>query len=311
MYRNFMPTAALLALASLSTLALAQAPPAADTFSFSLTPNRNYGNFPVLAVQQGATSYIRFDLSGVPVGATVNKATLRLYADEVEAGGASFDVYQLNTPWSENTLTAASAPVSGASATGGKPVTLTSANTNHFVLVDITTVVQEWLSGAAVNDGLALATTSGNGAISFDSKESALTSHEPELDLVYNTTPGSQGPQGIQGPAGAQGAQGPPGLPGPQGPQGVAGLSGVNQVLNVNSVPNGFEQVTVVAACQVPQVLTGGGCDAVYGLPTVGGYAPPTIVKSTPSGNAYVCLFNGGTGINMPVAAVAVCANAQ
>jgi hypothetical protein len=59
-------------------------------------------------------------------------------------------------------------------------------------------------------------------------------------------------------------------------------------------------------------VVIGGGCDELYGASSVGSYIPPAIVKNTPSGsNQYVCLFNGGTGINMPVAATAICANAQ
>ena len=216
----------MLALALPSAAILAQSPPSADTFSFLSTPNKNYGNWPVLVVQQGATSYLQFDLSAFPAGVTVNKATLRLYVDSVDDKGGAFDVYQLNTSWNEKSLTSITAPALGPSATGGQPITVSQASANQFVLVDITTLVQEWLSGAAPNHGVALALTTGTGSFGFDSKESTYTSHEPELEVVLNGPAGAQGPQGAQGPAGLNGAPGPSGAPGLQGPAGTPGVSG-------------------------------------------------------------------------------------
>jgi hypothetical protein len=75
---------------------LAQSPPSADTFVISSTPNANYGSSITLRVVSGATSYLQFNLSGVPAGATVSKAMVRLYVDGVGASG-SFDVYQLTS----------------------------------------------------------------------------------------------------------------------------------------------------------------------------------------------------------------------
>lgn len=308
----------------------AQVPPSADSMTVSGRPAQNYGTSGILAVQSGVTSLIQFNLSAVPANVSLQKASLRLYVDAVESPGV-FDVFPVTAGWTENQVNFQNAPALGASATGGHPVSVVRSSQNNFVLVDITALVQEWINGETPNNGIALALSGTAGSFSFDSKESLLTSHEPELELVLNTTPGPQGPQGIQGiqgPAGTQGVQGPAGpqgpagatgpqgpagqgLPGPQGPQGVPGLSGVQQILGVSFVPNGFEQALVTATCPANQVVIGGGCDSLFGLPQAGGYIPPGINKSTPSGNSYVCLFNGGGGINMPVAAVAVCANAQ
>ena len=321
-YGVFFAAAVLLAFPALS---VAQVPPSADSMTVSWHPAQNFGASGILAVQNGITSLIQFNLSGVPANVSLQKASLRLYVDAVETPGA-FDVFPVTAAWSENLVSFQNAPALGASATGGHPVPVARTSQNNFVLVDITALVQEWINGETPNDGIALALSGTTGSFSFDSKESVLTSHEPELELVLNTTPGPQGPQGIQGiagpagaqgiqgpqgPAGATGPQGPAGLPGPQGPQGVPGLSGVQQILGVSFVPNGFEQALVVATCPANQVVVGGGCDSLYGLPQAGGYIPPGINKSTPSGNSYVCLFNGGGGINMPVAATAICANAQ
>ena len=130
--------ATILFLALLPPNGVAQAPPSADTYVSSSTPKTNYGYSPVLVVQPGTTTFIQFNLSAVPVGASVNKATLRLYVDGVITGG-SFDVFPVNGAWSETTLTFNTPPPSlGASATGNKPVAITTSSFDKFLLIDIT-----------------------------------------------------------------------------------------------------------------------------------------------------------------------------
>ena len=114
-----------------SMLLFAQAPPVGDTFVSSATPKINYGPSITLVVGQGSTAYIQFNLSGVPTGATISKAVLRLYVDAVVKNG-SFGVYQLNSSWSENTLTYNTPPPAlGTSATGGHPISITRGNLNQ------------------------------------------------------------------------------------------------------------------------------------------------------------------------------------
>lgn len=125
--------------------ALAQAPPSADTFVSSATPSINYGPAIGLAVGPGTTAYIQINLAGIPANAAVSKATLRLFVDAVGKPG-SFDVYEVDNAWTENKLTYNTpAPVPGISATAGNPMAVTTASTNQFVLVDITSLVQRWL----------------------------------------------------------------------------------------------------------------------------------------------------------------------
>jgi hypothetical protein len=217
----------------------AQAPPRGDTFVSSSTPKINYGPSISLVVGSGTNSYIQFNLSGMPAGAVISKASLRLYVDAVAKSG-SFDVYQLNNAWNESTLTFATpAPPLGASATGTHPVSITSSSCNQFLLIDITSLAQGWLSGAIPNNGVALALTAGSsGSFLFDSKESLLTGNGPELEIVTSSgagatgpqgaagPPGQQGPFGLQGLTGVQGATGAPGQPGAQGPPGIDGAQG-------------------------------------------------------------------------------------
>ena len=157
------------------------APPVADTYANSASAATNYGAQPTLAVAEGNTSYLQFDLSTLPAGATVAKATLRLYVDSVTAGG-SFDVDQVNSPWSESTLNFSNAPTPGAPVAG--PVSVTAASLNEFVDIDVTALVQDWVNGSVANNGIALVLYGTAGSYSFDSKENTNTSHEPELEIA-------------------------------------------------------------------------------------------------------------------------------
>ncbi len=204
---------------------LAQAPPAYDTFAYTPQPNKNFGSYPILLVEKDATSFLQFNLAAFPAGATVSKATLRLYVDSVGQSGR-VDAYEIESPWTEWQLTAGNAPSLGPSATDGNPVSITPASNGQFILLDVTTLVQKWLGDAVANNGLALAVSGAAGVFSFDSKESTFTSHEPELLVDFVGPAGPQGPAGVagpQGPAGPVGPAGPQGLPGQQGPAGAAG----------------------------------------------------------------------------------------
>ncbi len=264
-----------------SLVAFAQAPPAADTFSFSAQPSKNFGSQPLLAVQKGATSYLRFNLGALPANASVNKAVLRLYVDAVTQNG-SFDAYEIDTAWSEGGLTANNAPPLGSSATGGKPVTVAASSNGRFILLDITGLVHKWVSGGTANNGLALALTGGSGSFSFDSKESQLTSHEPELLIALN---GPQGPQGQQGAAGPQGFIGPIGPIGPAGPQGPAGPKGTLAMKQYTSSAGAIPPFTAGALSYncfdpaYPALLSGGYTTDDIGDPNF------EVYQSIPTGN--------------------------
>src|SRR5271157_4673874 len=108
-------------LMSLSALAQS-APPSADTDTSHTSPATNYGGAVSLVLQPGSNNaYLRFNLSTLPSNASIDKATLRLFVNSVTTPG-SFDVYQVNTAWTESTLTFNNAPPLGVSATSGNPV---------------------------------------------------------------------------------------------------------------------------------------------------------------------------------------------
>jgi hypothetical protein len=79
---------AVVALYLLTLTLLAQdAPPSADTFVNSASPTTNYGSNVIDVVGPGASTFLKFNLAEVPAGATVKKATLRLYVDAVSKSG--------------------------------------------------------------------------------------------------------------------------------------------------------------------------------------------------------------------------------
>jgi Collagen triple helix repeat (20 copies) len=216
----------LLWLALLSLPLFAQAPPSADTFVSSATPKLNYGPSIILAVGPGTSSYVQFNLSGIPAGANISKATVRLYVDAV-SGSGTLDVFQVTSSWTENKVTYNTRPTQqSVSAIVGSSVPITSASWNQFLLIDITPLAQGWVNGTIPNNGIALALTSGSGIFSFDSKESFLTGNGPELEIALASGTGPQGPVGPSGPVGGIGPQGPQGSAGPAGAAGPQGLTG-------------------------------------------------------------------------------------
>jgi len=103
-----------------------------------------------------------------------------------------------------------------------------------YVAVDVTLLVQGWITAPGTNDGMALTAATGAATdIQFDSKENDQTGHAPSLEIMLvSGGAGVPGPVGAAGPAGSAGASGSPGaagsagLPGPRGLSGANGLSG-------------------------------------------------------------------------------------
>ncbi len=196
--------------ALLSTQSYAQsAPPVANSFTQEMHPSTVYGagaSVSSLTLQTGSNTgniYLQFSLAAIPADATVQKATLQLYVNQV-LGAGSFDVYELNSEWNQGTLTYANAPGLGVSATGNHPVAIPAA-ADQFILVDVTPLVQDWVNGVSPNYGMVLSMTTLSGGALFDSKEATLTSHMPELQIVLNGPAGPQGPMGPAGPPGTSG----------------------------------------------------------------------------------------------------------
>lgn len=176
--------AALMLLLFTATVTYAQITPSDDAYTNSAAPKTNHGDAATLNLKSAIeTSYIRFDLTAVPAGytgASVAKATLKLYVNSVTTGG-SFNVDLVSGTWSETTIDYNNEPALGTTIASSVPLTMASEGT--YVEIDITPAVADWLNGAQANDGIALVANSPLVA-NFDSKENTTTSHPPEIDIV-------------------------------------------------------------------------------------------------------------------------------
>jgi len=194
-----------------------------DTYVSSSYPANNFGYQSNLHVDSTSTALIVFDISSVPSATTssqISKATLWLYVNRISSSGG-VSLKAVTSTWSELAVTYNTIPTLGSAM-----VTFTPTVAQQFVAVDVTSVVQGWVTTPSSNYGIALSTASGS--ILFDSKENGETSHMAKLDItLVNQGPqgatgapgaaGSQGPQGLVGATGATGSSGPIGATGPQG----------------------------------------------------------------------------------------------
>jgi hypothetical protein len=203
----------------------------ADAHVNSAMPTVNSGSISNLNVGGGYTALLQFDLSMLPSGTTsaqVSRAVLRLYVNRMTAPGA-ISLAPVTAAWGEYSVTFASQPTVGSVA-----ASFTTSQPQSFIAVDVTALVQGWISNPNTNNGLQL--TSATAAVQFDSKENDETAHAATLDVEL-VDAGPAGATGAAGTAGSNGLQGPIGLTGPAGPAGVAGAAGVTGLAGPQGVP--------------------------------------------------------------------------
>ncbi|HZY44940.1 MAG TPA: DNRLRE domain-containing protein, partial [Anaerolineae bacterium] len=161
--------------------------PIADAYIRSDTPTINYGSATTLYVgtqfvTMTARSLFRFDLSSIPVGATIVNATFQSFATVFSPPPTTtmdIELKRIDVAWSELTVNWLT------------PLTYTGANnvvgvglTPTYYSWDVTSLVQTWVGGA-VNNGLALVSKNEAWLVyrGFNSKESG--SPPPRLLISY------------------------------------------------------------------------------------------------------------------------------
>lgn len=98
-------------------------------------------------------SYLQFDLSDIPTRAAVIEASIGLYRTGGNTSG--FDVHEVTAAWSEGAITWNSQPSFDPSITAYGSILVHS----RWGEVDITSLVQKWVSEPVVNYGVVLNTT--------------------------------------------------------------------------------------------------------------------------------------------------------
>ena len=203
------------------------APLVGDAYVSSAAPATNFGAATNVVIASGNAGLVQFDLSGIPASATIAKAYLRLYVNNVATGG-TLDFALATSSWGESTVNANSQP-----SVGAVFATASASVAKTFILVDVTSQAQTWLAVPASNFGIEI-TGVGTASVQLDAKENTTTSHPPELELSI------MGPAGASGTPGGVGPAGSTGLTGPAGPAGAAGATGATGPLGaIGAGPTG------------------------------------------------------------------------
>lgn len=139
----------------------------------------NYGDKGELLVRAGGIreAALRFDLSSLPEGATVQRAVLVLYVGERTNGlPLTLDAYELLRPWTERQVTWASTgtgawAIAGANGVGSDRAGQAAASTTAiiapgWVMLDLTDLVAKWAADGSTNQGILLKGTA-PGAVEY------------------------------------------------------------------------------------------------------------------------------------------------
>ena len=175
----------------------------ADTYIDKNAANLNYGASTSLVVDKSGSGHgnqralLEFDLSSIPVGATITGAALQMEATSL-SDPFDISVYQMTESWVEGTgdgtdvagadWTTRDDATSWASGVGGSfvtssPVATLSAKSTGQHRWDITSLVQQWHDGTSANHGLLLGSPdSGTESVTYDSREGVSV---PELVITY------------------------------------------------------------------------------------------------------------------------------
>ncbi len=153
-----------------------------DAFVDSARPDRNFDSTVLEIDGDPSVKYALIrprNLGGIPVGTTVDRATLVVQAFD---GGNSWGVHELTGPWSEGSVTFANAP--GMTSSRASVPGNTGAHS-----IDVTGIVQAWVDGAPAH-GLALYPTGTNG-VDLYSSEHASAALRPQLIVEISSCAGT------------------------------------------------------------------------------------------------------------------------
>ena len=188
-----------------TTASIAPLTPAQDTYLNSLLGLLNYGASSSLIVDSSGSGLgnsrvlLQFDLSSIPANATILDATLVLEATAINNGPINLHIVRITESWEEGGFLGLLGAANWNQRLDGTSWTSAGGSYNPLVLgtlavsatgqieFDLTSLVQDWVEGSEVNNGILIASpSSGSKAITFDSREGTAP---PQLIMTYAAPP--------------------------------------------------------------------------------------------------------------------------
>jgi hypothetical protein len=173
-----------------------------DTMLRSNKPANNSGNATKLTVDGSpdTVSLLRWDLSSLPAGATVQSASITFYIHDASTG--SYELYGMNRAWTENqahwtqAATGSAWQIPGAAGAADRDTTVLGSITPttigfHTLPLNAAglAVLAGWLNDPATNHGLALLDDLVGDSAGFHSSEHSTLANRPKLTLTYTVGP--------------------------------------------------------------------------------------------------------------------------
>jgi hypothetical protein len=202
-----------------------------DTYLSETNPSANDGSAASLRVdgdEAGGTdlaALLRFDLSSIPAGSTVESATLTVNVTNPSA--QSYAIYALLRDWNEleanwTMADAASAwerpGAQGAGDRGATAIGAVSAGATGTHRLTLGTAglaaLKGWIDSPATNYGFLIGDSANGDGLAFDSREAAAPANRPSLTITYRQGQGGVLPGGGSGGGGKGGGCGATGWEG-------------------------------------------------------------------------------------------------
>jgi hypothetical protein len=165
--------------------------PSDDTYLYHVKPDSNYGGESTINIRPEYNgemhALLRFDLSGIPEGATITSATLYLNGLD-ENNGHDNSVYLLTTAWDEESATW-NYPWSVPGGDFDDQVLLASFEMGQYgcaIPIDLTDLVTGWTNGTYENYGILISASGPRSIAHYVSKEDPVNlDQRPRLAITY------------------------------------------------------------------------------------------------------------------------------